>query len=83
MSVNAITTLAVSFNPSDASSETVYCAVAPSSCEVGPVIDQLAESSAVPAASIVSWMVVLTVKAAVSTVTAAPVVDPALEMETV
>ncbi len=73
LSVKFNWTLTISPAPNCPDSETVYCAVAPSSAEVVPVIDQRAGPSAGPSGPWVSSITVVTSSAVVSMLTAAPV----------
>ena len=73
LSVKFNRTLTISPAPNCPDSETVYCAVDPSSAEVGPVIDQRAGPSGAPSGPWVSSITVVTSSAAVSMATAAPV----------
>ena len=71
-------TVTISPAPNCPDSETVYCAVVPSSAKVVPVIDHTAGPSAAPPGPCVSLMTVMTSSAAVSMAIAAPVEVAAL-----
>ena len=73
LSVKFNWTLTTSPAPNCPDNETVYCAVVPSSADVGPVIDQSAGPSGTPSDPWVSSIMVVTSLAAVSIATAAPV----------
>ena len=73
LSVKSNWTVTTSPIPNCPDSETVYCAVDPSSVDVGPVIDQSAGPSGAPSGPWVSSIIVVTSSAVVSIATAAPV----------
>ena len=73
LSVKFNWTLTISPAPNWPDNETVYCAVAPSSADAGPAIDQSAGPSAGPSGPWVSSITVVTSSAVRSIATAAPV----------